>query len=236
MITQPHVIKAPGAVEAWRLAAELLVNEGDRFNLAVHITDTDSLNEADVARYDHRHVDPAIRKSIYDVANTIFPSNSRFHTGNLEQFFTHYQRVYERGQRLHPTAWGVYFLRLIYFGPEGKNQLAGIIHALADWNCRPKAAFVVHLSSAALDTPRPLGAPCWQYGQFVRSENDKLSLIAVYRSQDYFQKALGNFVGLIRLLRFVCQRANMEMGTLTCLSTFATLQNKKVKTRQLIQL
>ena len=94
----------------------------------------------------------------------------------------------------------------------------------------------MHLSSAALDTPRPLGAPCWQYGQFVRSENDKLSLIAVYRSQDYFQKALGNYVGLIRLLRFVCQRANMEMGTLTCLSTFATLQNKKVKTRQLIQL
>ena len=236
MITQPHVLNAPGAVEAWKLAAELLVNDGDRFNLAVHITDTASLNESEVARYDHRLVEPGIRKSVYDVANTIFPSISRYHAGNLERFFTHYRRVYERGQKMHRTTWGVYFLRLISFGSGEENQLAGIIHALADWNCKPKAAFVVHLSSAALDSPRPLGAPCWQYGQFVRSEDNRLSLVAVYRSQDYFQKALGNFVGLIRLLRFVCQRARMEMGTLTCLSTFATLQNKKGKTRQLIQL
>ena len=236
MITLPHVISAPGAVEAWRLAAGLLVNDGDRFNLAVHITDAVALNEAEVSRYDHRRVEPGIRKSVYDVANTIFPSTSRYHAGNVDQFFTHYQGVYERGQKMHRTTWGVYFLRLISFGPEGENQLGNVIHALADWHCKPKAAFVVHLSSAALDTPRPLGAPCWQYGQFVRSEDDRLSLIAVYRSQDYYQKALGNFVGLIRLLRFVCQRANMEMGTLTCLSTFATLQGKRAKTRQLIQL
>ena len=98
MITQPKVISAPCAVEAWRLAAELLVNEGDRFNLAVHITDTGSLNEANVAHYDHRRVEPAIRKSVYDVANTIFPSIGRFHAGNLENFFAHYERVYRRGQ------------------------------------------------------------------------------------------------------------------------------------------
>jgi thymidylate synthase len=236
MITLPHIINVPGALEAWRLATELLVDGGDRFNLVVHITNPTSLNEADVARFDHRRVEPGIKKSVYDVANTIFPSNGKFQTGNLEQFFAYYQRVYERGQKLHRTTWGVYFLRLISFGPERENQLANVIHALADWHCKPKAAFVVHLSSAALDSPRPLGAPCWQYGQFVRSEDDRLSLIAVYRSQDYYQKALGNFVGLIRLLHFVCQRANMQMGTLTCLSAFATLQNKKVKTRQLIQL
>ncbi len=181
MITQPHVLNAPGAAEAWDLAAELLVNDGDRFNLAVHITDAASLNESEVARYDHTvSWNRASGKSVYDVANTIFQSIGRYHAGNLERFFTHYRRVYERGQKVHRTTWGVYFLRLISFGSGEENQLAGIIHALADWNCKPKAAFVVHLSSAALDSPRPLGAPYWQYGQFVRSEDNRLSLVAMF--------------------------------------------------------
>lgn len=63
---------------------------------------------------------------------------------------------------------------------------------------------------------RALGAPCWQYGQFIRNEDNTLSFVAVYRSQDFFQEALGNFVGLTRLLKFVCQRAGMMPGTLAC--------------------
>ncbi len=126
MITQPHALNAPGAVEAWRLfLPNLLAVEGICFILRFIITDTDSLNEADVARYIIVALIRAIRKSVYDVANTIFPSNSQFHTGNLEPFFEHYQRVYERGQRLrYPTAWGVWLSPPDFFrAGSGKNRL-----------------------------------------------------------------------------------------------------------------
>jgi len=234
MNTEPHIINAGGVVEAWSAASALLVEGGDRFNLTVHVQNPASLNEADVARYCHRRVVPDIRQSVYDVANTIFPSQSGRHIGNFSQFIAHYHKVYVRGQRRHPTAWGTYFLRLISFGPNGENQLAKIIHGLTNWRSRPRAAFVLHLSSTDLDNPRPLGAPCWQYSQFIRNGDSVLSMTAVYRSHDYFQKALGNFVGLTRLLRFVCQHAHMTPGTLTCMSTYATLQNQQAKTRRLL--
>jgi thymidylate synthase len=179
---------------------------------------------------------PGIRKSVYDVANTIFPAASALHSGDLEQFFAYYYKIYARGQRRHRTAWGTYFLRLIAFGTKKENQLQKIINALVEWNSRPRAAFVLHLSSPELDNPRTMGAPCWQYAQFIRSADGELSMSAVYRSHDYFQKALGNFVGLTRLLRFLCLRTNMTPGTLTCLSTYATLQNQQAPTRRLLAL
>lgn len=234
MKTEPHVIRNRGIVEAWRNAAELLVREGDRFNLTIHIDDPASSDEAEAAQFCHRRISPGITKSVYDVANTIFPAVSPLHAGKLDQFFSHYQKVYERGQKRHPQAWGTYFLRLVAFGRGRENQLQKIIEGLATWKVRPRAAFVVHLSSSELDNPRPLGAPCWQYAQFIRNGDDVLSLSVVYRSHDYFQKALGNFFGLTRLLRFVCEHSRMRPGTLTCLSTYASLQNQQAKTRQLI--
>ena len=235
MKTEPYIIKASGVVYAWKAAAELLLQEGDRFNLNVHVTDPASLNEADVSPFCHRQVDPSISKSVFDVANTIFPvaTNRRFN--NSDQYLAHYREVYERGQKRSPHAWGTYFLRLISFGRNKENQVQKILHALNNWKKFPRAAFVIHLSSADLDNPRPLGAPCWQYAQFIRNEDRTLSLTAVYRSHDYFQKALGNFVGLTRLLQFVCANSGLTAGTFTCLSTYASLQGEQAKTRQLLR-
>jgi hypothetical protein len=234
MITEPHLIAKQGIVEAWKAAAKLLVDEGDRFNLTVHFTNPTALNEADIAPFCHRRVLPASSKSVYDVANTIFPGCAALHSGDLDHFFAYYHRVYKRGQKRHKTAWGTYYLRLTAFGEDQKNQLRKIIGVLTEWRSQPRAAFVIHLSSTDLDNPRVMGAPCWQYAQFIRSGDNVLSMTAVYRSHDYFQKALGNFVGLTRLLRFVCQHSKMSPGTLTCLSTYATLQGQKAKTRQLL--
>jgi thymidylate synthase len=236
MNVEPHVITGNDAIDSWTAAASLLVRDGDRFNLTVHLNRPNALDEAQVGRYCHRRITPSIRSSVYDVANTLFPEHSRFHDGDLDEFYDHYLKVYLRGQARHPTAWGCYFQRLISFGPNSENQLNKILTGLSHWRARPRAAFVLHLSSTDLDNPRPLGAPCWQYAQFIRNGDDVLSLVAVYRSHDYFQKALGNFVGLTRLLRFVCQHSNMTPGSLTCLSTYATLQGQRANTRRLLEL
>lgn len=222
MTTEPVVICRSTILDCWKGAAELLVSNGDRAHLVVHAERPIDFDEEVLRIYDPRRFHHTIRQSARDVANTIFPRKGRFQAASLDEFFAHYKRVYEHGARRTPHAWGTYFGRLTCFGRGGENQLRRTIDALTNWKIRPRAAFVLHLSSPALDKPRPQGAPCWQYGQFVRSGNSTLSLTAVYRSHDYFAKALGNLAGLRRLLLFVCQRAELEVGTLTCVSTVAS--------------
>lgn len=235
MITKPTFIQHQHIVGAWRACTELLVNEGDRFNLTVHIEAPSDIDEQTIALLNPQRVSPSTT-GLFDVANTIFPRQSAFHGATLTDFFDHYKVVYRRGLRRHKNAWGTYFQRLSEFGPQGTNQLSTIINAINSWNVRPRAAFVVHLSGVHLDTPRPLGAPCWQYGQFLRSDDRTLSMSVTYRSHDYFAKALGNFVGLGRLLEFVCSRTGYTVGTLTCLSTYAHLNGKRADARRLLGL
>ena len=235
MITEPCVIAEDELIPAWRAAAELLLHDGERFNLVVHVRKPESLNESDLRRYDARCFDSAVKQSVYDVANTIFPKIRRQHPTDLDNFFDYFVKVYERGQRWHPHVWGVYFLRLTRWGNRQINQLSQIIQAIQNWKPRSRAAFVVHLSAADYDAPRTMGAPCLQYGEFIRNENTTLSLIAVYRLHDYFHRALGNLAGLTRLLRFVCQHTGLESGTLTCLSAYAFLQCSKTQMRKLLQ-
>ncbi len=233
MISKPCIVSRKSTIEAWHDAAELLTKDGDRFNLCVHVEQPSALIEVDVRQYDPRRVDRGA-KSVYDVANTIFPSESAFHGRSVDDFFNHFIPVYIRGQRRHRSAWGTYFLRLAQFGSGDRNQLRTVIDAITSWKSRPRAAFVVHLSSPELDRPRTMGAPCWQYAEFTRTDTNTLSLTAAYRSHDYFLKALGNFVGLTRLLKFVCRHTSMQEGTLTCLSVYAHLQGRTADTRRLI--
>jgi thymidylate synthase len=233
MISAPYIITRTSIIDAWHEGADLLTKEGNRFNLCIHVEDPGRLIEAEVRRYDPRRIDRRV-KSVYDVANTIFPPDSAFHRGSIDDFFDHFVPVYVRGQRRYRNAWGTYFLRLAQFGGAGRNQLRTIIDAIMNWKICPHAAFVLHLSSPELDRPRTMGAPCWQYAEFTRTDKNTLSLTATYRSHDYFLKALGNFVGLTRLLKFVCQHTSMTEGTLTCLSVYAHLQGRTTATRQLL--
>jgi thymidylate synthase len=60
-----------------------------------------------------------------------------------------------------------------------------------------------------------------------------INLVAVYRNHDYFNKALGNFVGLARLLDFLCTQAGKKPGQITCHSVHYYIDKAK-STRQLL--
>ncbi len=171
--------------------------------------------------------------SIFDVATTIFPRPGARWKLDPDDFAAHYLPVYARLKRRTGTGWGFYFQRLMSFGNMQAPQLARIVNGLSNWGHAHHGAFVIHISSAEVDRPRPQGGPCWQYGQFM-ADGDTLSLTAVYRSHDYFHKALGNFVGLSRLLTYVCSKTTHSIGTLTCLSTYAFLGTRRVATVNLL--
>ncbi|MBX3649938.1 MAG: hypothetical protein KF771_01025 [Burkholderiales bacterium] len=235
MISEPEKISANSIADAWRESTQLLIDHGDRFNLIVHVTDPTHIpDEKQLARFDPKRLG-VVKKGLFDVANTIFPKPKNGSTFSPNDFFSHYKKTYKRGKSRTPTAWGTYFQRLSEFGPSGPSQIEKIIECMNTWQSKPRAAFVMHLSGAHLDNPRSLGAPCWQYGQFIRTDTNTLSLSVVYRSHDYFEKALGNFLGLSRLLSFVCKHTHQIPGSLTCLSTYAHLGGKKTQATELLR-
>jgi len=224
----PHVVVANTIVDAWRQCANILLSDRDRLNLVVHIYDPSEIDLADVRQLDPKTVDRKVM-SVFDVASTIFPHQGRKWGLSVDAFSNHYIPAYKRLKRRSSYGWGFYFQRLACFGPAKINQLTRVVNGLSGWGKNHKAAFVMHVSSSDLDKPRPQGAPCWQYGQFM-VDDGKLGLTVVYRSHDYYTKALGNFLGLSRLLTFICSKTGHEVGSLTCLSTYAFLANRnKVK-------
>jgi hypothetical protein len=80
--------------------------------------------------------------------------------------------------------------------------------------------------NATFDAKRPYGGPCLSNVSFKIVGKDTVNLTAVYRSHHYCARALGNLMGLARLLNFVAIETGLKPGTLTCISTFATLDVK----------
>ena len=232
MKQEPDIIRGATAAETWRACASHLLSGGDRLNLVVHISEPGNVDMNMLRKLDPKSVENDVM-SVFDVATTIFPHPSARWQLAAPQFVTHYLPAYARLKRRNNSGWGFYFQRLGRFGNSGTPQLARIVEGLSGWGHGHHGAFVVHISSAETDKPRPQGGPCWQYGQFM-ADGDRLSLAAVYRSHDYFHKALGNFVGLSRLLSYVCSKSGHSVGTLTCLSTYAFLGARKAATARLL--
>lgn len=133
-----------------------------------------------------------------------------------------------RSMKLHLSNWrDTYFERLTR--GDGYNRLDDIIDKMRSWSTRRVAPFYAHTTSNDAGGIVPIGSPCLQYIQFVQRDKDRLDLFALYRNHDFFLKALGNYIGLGRLLAFVAQESNQVPGKLTCFSVNAYLdQQRKV--------
>ena len=66
----------------------------------------------------------------------------------------------------------------------------------------------------------------------TNEERPRVHLTAVYRSQYFVDKALGNLLGLSNLLFFVCRQASLKPGTLVCHATYAQLDAQAWKLRE----
>jgi hypothetical protein len=233
MRQQPDVLAGTTVHEVWCSAAAHLLAHGDRLNLIAHISGPAVVDDAELRRLDPAAVDPDVM-SVFDVATTIFPRYGRHWALGPAQFAQRYLPIYARLKRRSGGGWGFYFQRLASFGNSQAPQLARLVDGLSAWGRNHHGAFVIHLSSAETDRPRPQGGPCWQYCQLM-ADHGVLSMTAVYRSHDYFQKALGNFVGLGRLLAYVCSKTGHEMGSLTCVSTYAFLGSQRNSVSRLLR-
>lgn len=220
-----HIITSNNNLDAWQQACLFLkLNHKSYFNLILEINDPTNFVDLETWINQRNPINFGSSENISDIINTIFPYRfyERNNFANRNEFYEKYINLYLKGKRIRShQSWGTYFQRLINYSKHfevlaATNQLENGILALSGPKT-PKNSIVFHLSSAALDASntRLRGAPCWHFGELLcTSETNTVDLVAVYRNHDYFNKTLGNLIGLSKLLHFICIESGRNPGKL----------------------
>lgn len=196
-----------------------------------------------------RTVDAALRArndglTIDTVANTIFPRGLAAKYDRPE-LYERYHSMIDRAKK--PGSWGTYFDRMtrrqsatgISVNPLDnliekvrRNIDSGRVYQstyelpscdpVVDL-CDTELGFELGTYDPTQDALRPRSGPCLSHLSFKITNKTHVDLTAVYRSHTYCSRALGNLIGLARLLHWVADKTELEVGTLSCLSTHAEL-------------
>jgi len=191
-------------------------------------------------------------QSVNTVANTIFPA-SYWRSKNRNKLFDTYLKILPRIKALAPNKnhRGLYFERLIAFGPESNiNQLeyiisqyksrqgvrrsmfqASIFDPAQDHNSTAQlASFKASIFDPAQDhiSTAQLAFPCLQHVSFVPQKNS-LIMNAFYATQQLFNKAYGNYLGLCSLGDFMAHEMGLSFERMNCFVGVAKMDNIKKK-------
>lgn len=240
-------------VQAWLAGARYLSEQKslDARNIILEINAPQLLTAVD--RSAIRDVDCALQsvntnRSVMTAAGTIFPYRLYRRYGR-PAWYTHYQTVMERSKA--PYTWGTYAMRMIERkDQDGRsfNPLEKIIDKLSAVKqgtmgkfkaayelgiCDPHVdieqafnggGFDLPTYNPSLDRNMYLGSPCLSHVTFKLMDG-KLDLTAIYRSHYYAERALGNLIGLAQLQDYVSRESGFETGVMTCVSTYAKLDD-----------
>jgi len=183
-------------------------------------------------------------QKIHTVANTIFPYSLWKHSkNNRNKLFDMYLKALPRYKALapHKNRRGIYFERLIAYGagPKNGNQLEYIISQYNSRSGVRKSMFQASIFDPARDhiTSAQLPFPCLQHISFVPQNRDKtLTINAFYATQQMFEKAYGNYLGLCRLGDFMAHEMGLTFERMNCFIGVAKLDTIPKSHQSLTQL
>jgi thymidylate synthase len=231
----PFLISGRNCAEVWLAGCNKLSTNNREYNNLILSIDTpcDYTNlSAWIENYNPKDHNG---DSIEDVINTIFPYKLYSRSSDRFDLYKKYEKIYNKAKRIRNQKWGTYFQRLISFGKNfdttHSNQLENAIQALQR-GPNYRSAILFHLSAAHIDSNiRHRGGPCWHFGELTCNDDRSVNLVAVYRNHDYFNKCLGNLIGLSKLLEFICAESNRQPGKLIIHSVHACCErpNKVLK-------
>lgn len=179
--------------------------------------------------------------AINTVANTIFPEGLASTCADHEELTDRYRRIYGIVRELDKAnRRGTYFGRLVsYPTPQGPHdQLGDLLRKLRVElsSGAPKSARyeintllptansdqesgseffgcqAVPIYSTGNDNS-PMGFPCLSFCSF-QLDGGTLHMVAHYRSQYLIKRGYGNYLGLSRLLCYVCRTLDLDVGQL----------------------
>jgi hypothetical protein len=170
------------------------------------------------------------KTSIEDVGFTIFPERYwQIAASDRSKLFQLYKgtfgRIKARNRSLNGR--GLYFQRMVMYGrgPCDGNQLEWII---SEYNRRDgvrRSMLQATVFDAETDhkATAQLGFPCLQHVSFVPTEAG-LVVNAFYATQQIFDKAYGNYLGLVHLGKFMASEMGMSLARLNVMVGVAKLE------------
>ena len=176
-------------------------------------------------------------KSIYSVANTIFPEALYRRYGAPHFIDVFHQRVLPRIRRNRRWS-GYYFERMTCYpvqDGEPMNLLWDIVERIRSAQFRSRNKFELPLFDPERDIDgSPYGGQCLSFLSFklLRGADERLGLTAIYRNHYYTEKLLGNLIGLGRLMAFVAAEGGIGVGPLTVISTHAQIDTPRNTSRR----
>jgi len=216
----PLVVEATNISEAWaRIYLHILDNSGTEIAplvLSLSGFDEDSrLRESLDALLLRKD-----KTSIENVAFTIFPERYwLIARGDRARLFDLYENTFGRLQarNRNSNGRGLYFQRMTMYdrGPCEGNQLEWII---SQYNSREgvrRSMLQATIFDAGTDhvATAQLGFPCLQHVSFEPTSAG-LVVNAFYATQQIFDKAYGNYLGLIQLGNFMAKELGMQLARL----------------------
>ncbi len=170
------------------------------------------------------------RMVVKKVAFTIFPQRLwEMSRGDRTRLFDRYRATFPRWQAMNRkvNGRGLYFERMVMYGrgPCEGNQLEWV---LSQFNSR-KGVRRSMLQATTFDPGRDhvasaqLGFPCLQQVSFEPTTSG-LVTNAFYATQQIFDKAYGNYLGLAQLGAFMAQEMGMPLARLNVMVGIAKLE------------
>ena len=232
----PMVIDDTNLSRAWaRLLLQVLDNSGTEIAPLV-------LSVSGFAQSGQAVEDPAVRRAldkllrrkgrfvVKNVAFTIFPQRLwEMSRGDRSRLFALYRKTFPRWQAMNRKAngRGLYFERMVMYGrgPCDGNQLEWI---LSQFRSR-KGVRRSMLQATTFDPGRDhiasaqLGFPCLQQVSFEPTA-DGLVTNAFYATQQIFDKAYGNYLGLAQLGAFMAHEMGLPLARVNVMVGVAKLE------------
>ena len=233
---EPVMINDSNLARAWSRALLHVLN-GPGTEISPLVLSVNGFNEKAVAPEDppvRQALDQLLehkgRPNVEDVAFTIFPQRLWVMScGDRARLFALYCETFPRWQAMNKKAngRGLYFERMVKYGrgPCNGNQLEWI---LSQHSSRAGVRRSM-LQAATFDPGRDhvasaqLGFPCLQQVSF---EPTAVGLVvnAFYATQQIFDKAYGNYLGLAQLGAFMAHEMNMPLARLNVMVGVAKLE------------
>lgn len=169
-------------------------------------------------------------KSVDCISNTIFPSALYQRHGSPKFIKIFHERVLPRVRR--SQKWSGYYFERMTRGPD---QLSDIVERIGNAKNKSLNKFEVAIFDPMADADgSPYGGQCLSFLSFHLQPGTRKTLLltAQYRNHYYIEKLLGNLIGLGQLMGYVAAQTNTIVGSLTVLSTHATIDVPNLATRQ----
>jgi thymidylate synthase len=216
----PILIKDMNLSLAWRHALENASETKEKEITPLLLSLTDFTEDTNIRQTVDQFLKRKKKASINTVSETIFPDSLYDeYDHDRATLFQEYLNILPRIKKIDvKNKRGTYFERLIDFEGDGNNQLEEIIKSFRKKRSVRRSKLQASIFDARRDhTNLPYqGFPCLQHITFYATKSGGLVLNSFYAIQYLFERAYGNWLGLINLGKFMANEMGLQFERFNC--------------------